>query len=605
MKASLITGLLAVAGANCKPTSHIESETVNVENLRTVPQGWSAIGAPASHPKLPFRIAVRSADNDILERTLMEVSDPNHARYGQHLKRDELRDLVRPRAESTKAVMSWLEESGISPKDIQEDGEWITFHAPVERAESMLSTTFNTYQNQVRRDVKRIRALSYSVPKVVRDHIDLIEPTVRFGQIKAERSNVLTKEAAPFSIAAVNSTCNSAITPTCLKDLYNFADYKIDPKGAVKLGVSGFLEQLARFADLEEFTSSFAPNAASNFSTVAVNGGTLDQNATDDSVEANLDIDYTVGLVDPSIETVFYSTAGRGILVPDLDQPTEANNDNEPYLDFFTYVAGLADDELPQVLTTSYGEDEQSVPATYAKKVCDIIGQLGTRGVSVIFSSGDTGVGSACQTNDGKNTTRFLPIFPASCPYVTSVGGTYKIEPEQAVGFSSGGFSDLWKRPAYQDEAVGAYLEKLGSQWDGLYNPEGRGFPDVAAQGQGFRVVDKGSQISVGGTSASAPVFASVVALLNNARLAAGQPSLGFLNPWIYSEAHQALNDIKDGGSTGCTGRSIYSGLKAPKVPYASWNATEGWDPVTGYGTPDFGKLLKLSQGQSYSPPPA
>jgi hypothetical protein len=60
MKASLITGLLAVAGANCKPTSHIESETVNVENLRTVPQGWSAVGAPAGHRKLPFRIAVRS-----------------------------------------------------------------------------------------------------------------------------------------------------------------------------------------------------------------------------------------------------------------------------------------------------------------------------------------------------------------------------------------------------------------------------------------------------------------------------------------------------------------------------------------------------------------
>lgn len=60
MKSSLIAGLLAVAGANCKPTSHIESETVNVENLHTVPQGWSAIGAPAGHRKLPFRIAVRS-----------------------------------------------------------------------------------------------------------------------------------------------------------------------------------------------------------------------------------------------------------------------------------------------------------------------------------------------------------------------------------------------------------------------------------------------------------------------------------------------------------------------------------------------------------------
>jgi tripeptidyl-peptidase-1 len=241
------------------------------------------------------------------------------------------------------------------------------------------------------------------------------------------------------------------------------------------------------------------------------------------------------------------------------------------------------------------------VPPTYAKKVCDIIGQLGVRGVSVIFSSGDTGVGSACQTNDGKNTTRFLPIFPAACPYVTSVGGTVHVEPEEAVDFSSGGFSDLWKRPAYQDKAIKAYLGKLGKKWNGLYNPEGRGFPDVAAQGQGFRVVEKGREQAVGGTSASAPVFASVVALLNNARLASGKPAMGFLNPWIYSQGYKGLNDIKRGGSSGCTGRDIYSGLPAPYVPYASWNATEGWDPVTGYGTPDFKLLLKLSQSGSHS----
>lgn len=212
------------------------------------------------------------ADSDILERTLMEVSDPSHARYGQHLKRDELKDLIEPRAESTRAVLSWLEKSGISAADIKNDGEWITFHAPVERAESMLGTTFTTYQNEVRRDVKRIRSLSYSVPKAVRDHIDMIQPTTRFGQIKAERSNVLTQEAAPFSVAAVNATCNNTITPACLKDLYNFADYEIDPKGAVKLGVNGFLEEYARYADLAQFTSTFAPNAGSNFSFTSVNG---------------------------------------------------------------------------------------------------------------------------------------------------------------------------------------------------------------------------------------------------------------------------------------------------------------------------------------------
>jgi tripeptidyl-peptidase-1 len=60
-------------------------------------------------------------------------------------------------------------------------------------------------------------------------------------------------------------------------------------------------------------------------------------------------------------------------------------------MEFFTYLLSLADEELPSVLTTSYGESEQSVGAAYANKVCDMIGQLGTRGVSVIFSSGDTG----------------------------------------------------------------------------------------------------------------------------------------------------------------------------------------------------------------------
>ncbi len=135
-----------------------------------------------------------------------------------------------------------------------------------------------------------------------------------------------------------------------------------------------------------------------------------------------------------------------------------------------------------------------------SNQTCSLFAQLGARGISVIFASGDTGVGSACQTNDGKNTTRFLPIFPAACPFVTSVGGTHHVEPEVATYFSSGGFSDRFPRPAYQDAAVTRYLGILGNKWEGLYNPAGRGFPDVAAQSQNFTVVDRGLEIRVGGT---------------------------------------------------------------------------------------------------------
>lgn len=215
------------------------------------------------------------------------------------------------------------------------------------------------------------------------------------------------------------------------------------------------------------------------------------------------------------------------------------------------------------------------------------------------LAQGDTGVGSACQTNDGTNTTRFLPIFPAACPYVTSVGGTLYVEPEQAVYFSSGGFSDRFARPSWQDDAVTAYLDILGDQWDGLYNSSGRGFPDVAAQAYRFHVIDQGEDVLVGGTSAAAPTFAAVISLLNNALLASGQSPLGFLNPWLYSTGKDALTDIVNGGSTGCTGTDEYSGLATPYVPYASWNATTGWDPVTGLGTPNFGELLSLVSANS------
>ena len=223
--------------------------------------------------------------------------------------------------------------------------------------------------------------------------------------------------------------------------------------------------------------------------------------------------------------------------------------------------------------------------------------QLGSRGVSVLFSSGDSGVGAACLSNDGKNTTEFQPIFPAACPFLTSVGGTYRIDPEQATYFSSGGFSRVFDRPAYQQVAVSEYLTQLGTTNQGYFNPNGRGFPDVAAQASRYSVVDQGVTKRYQGTSCSAPTFAAIIALLNSARLSSNLPPLGFLNPWIYSTGRSGLNDIVLGGSTGCTGNEEFNGPPngSPSIPYASWNATEGWDPVTGYGTPDFGKLLELS----------
>lgn len=274
-------------------------------------------------------------------------------------------------------------------------------------------------------------------------------------------------------------------------------------------------------------------------------------------------------------------------MIPTLDNGFPSTN--EPYLEFLTFLLNQSDSDLPQTLTTSYGEEEQSVPADYAIRVCNLFMQLGARGVSILFSSGDSGPGGSCKSNVDNTTTTFQPTFPAGCPFVTAVGATTGSAPERAVGFSSGGFSILHNRPSYQDTAVTTYLDSIGDTYAPFFNATGRGIPDVAAQGSGFVVIDKNRTALLSGTSASSPVFAGVVALLNAARKAQGQSPLGFLNPFLY-ENSGALLDITSGAGTGCSGAG--GGLPASG---ARWNATTGWDPVTGLGTPKFADLLEAA----------
>lgn len=564
-----------------------------MESLHGVPRGWTAIGAPAENTKLMLRIAMTQPAEGLIEQHLYEISTPGNRKYGKHMKRDQLKTLLRPYPDATAAVMNWLKQSGIN--EIVDDGEWINFYTDVSSAEALLNTKFKVYGSK-HKAIEKIRTLQYSVPDELHKYIDMIQPTTRFGDIMPQNAFVHDMQVlgSATDAVAVNASCNSTITPSCLKSLYGVTAVPgLDVSKIGHMGINGFLEEYARYSDFDQFSKLYAPYLAdSDFVYQLINGGLNNQTSSNDSVEANLDAQYALSMSFP-VNATYFSTGGRGPIVPDLDQPNAATASNEPYLDFLTYILAQPDGSLPHTLTTSYGEDEQSVPAAYNRRVCSMFGQLGARGVSVLFSSGDTGPGSGCLSNDGKNITKFNPIFPASCPTVTSVGGTFGINPERAVAFSSGGFSERFPRPKYQDAAVKGYLAQIGNTFQGLYNPAGRGFPDVAAQARGFRVIDKGMNIAVGGTSAASPTFAGIVALLNAARLSAGKPGLGFLNPWLYSKGFEALTDIVNGGSKGCTGIDQYSGLPGPKVIGAGWNATKGWDPVTGLGTPLFPKLLK------------
>ncbi|KAL9085329.1 MAG: hypothetical protein Q9165_007620 [Trypethelium subeluteriae] len=588
---AVLAGLLCLSVANAFPTSDISL----METLHGVPEGWSEIGAPQPSKRLQFRIALTRPNNALLDQRLLDISTPSHVLYGQHLKRDELKAMLRPDPIATRQIMDWLEFSGVSEGDIVDDGEWINFLTNTSTAEKMMHTKFGIYRNEDAQ-VDKIRTLQYSVPEQVHQYIDMIQPTTRFGQPTPQRSTL--RKVALTAVEKDDVSCDENITPQCLRDLYNATSTPQGPASGNILGFGGFLEQYARYNDFQQFASEYAPSlSGKNFTYVLVNGGIDGQTSQNDSTEANLDVQYGLAL-NPNATGRFYSVGGRGPLIPDLDQPDASNDENEPWLAFVTYLKNLPDADLPTTLSNSYGEDEQSLPANYTQRVCSEFRDLGLRGVSILVSSGDSGPGSGCLRNDGSNRTRYQPTFPAGCPWVTAVGGTFNTTPEVALAFSSGGFSERFPRPPYQSAVVDAYLAKQqrggNGNFSAYYNARGRGIPDVAAQGQNFRTVDQGSEDLEEGTSASCPTFAGLVSRINGARMAAGKPPMGFLNPWLYDNGTAAgLNDITEGGSVGCQNPDTASGESAPDVVGAGWNATEGWDAVTGLGTPNLGLLME------------
>ncbi len=106
-----------------------------------------------------------------------------------------------------------------------------------------------------------------------------------------------------------------------------------------------------------------------------------------------------------------------------------------------------------------------------------------------------------------------------------------------------------------------------------------RGYPDVSANGANYVVAVDGSLSLVYGTSASSPVFGSIITLINEQRVAAGKSAVGFLNPTLYANPG-AFTDIISGGNQGCGTNGF--------------TAVAGWDPVTGLGTPNYTKLLAV-----------
>lgn len=597
----LAAGLLASSAVG-KPVS--QRSDFAVKDTHHVPRTWTQVRRPDADHKIALRIGLKQGSFAELERQLYEVSDPDHHRYGQHLKAQDVHKLLEPANETMDLVHQWLAEYGLDESQLgyTPARDWITVTLPVADVEEMLDTKYAVYRHDDGSEL--VRTPEWSLPLHLHDHIDTIQPTNSWFRVKpnAYALKVETLEDQKptlkmYTNASVSDVCVwDAVTPTCLRTLYETIDYETQSNDTNIMGLCDYLGQTNNRNDTSKFLSEYRPEAKSgayDFEFVSIANGTTEQVYTEEmikeqaGVEGNLDVQSMLGVGWPT-KLIAYTVGGSP---PFQSDKATTNNTNEPYLVWLDALLSTPDSSLAKVISTSYDDSEQTVPYSYASRVCNDMAQLGARGVSLFYASGDSGVGSSgnCVANDGKNTTSFLPQFPSSCPFITSVGATMNFTPEVVAytrsGYASGGgFSRYFSRPAYQDGIVDKYVESMGDKYAEYYNKEGRGYPDLAAQGYMYTEVWNNRNILVSGTSAATPTITAIFALVNDALIAAGKNTMGFLNPWLYKKGYKAFNDITSGSAAGCS--EIADGRGFP--------AQEGWDAVTGFGTPRFKSILDV-----------
>jgi kumamolisin len=362
----------------------------------------------------------------------------------------------------------------------------------------------------------------------------------------------------PYSIGGVPiraAAGAASYTPVQLAQLYDFPTTSANGSGQcialIELG-GGYTN-----SDLQTYFQQLGVSLPTVVS-VSVDGGqnTPTGNANSADGEVNLDIDIA-GAIAPGakIAVYFAPNTDQGF----LDAVTQATHDTT---------------NNPTVISISWGGAESTWTAQATQTMDQAFQSAVSLGITVCCAAGDNG------SSDGVSDGKAHVDFPASSTYALACGGTRLTAANNVVASevvwndsmtsaTGGGVSDLFPLPTWQTNAN--VPPSVNDQH------KGRGVPDVAGDADpqtGYSVYVDGQSVVFGGTSAVAPLWAALIALINQQRGKAA----GYLNPILYQNYAQlaqnsALRDVTSGNN-------------------GSYSAGTGWDACTGLGTPDGSKLL-------------
>ena len=534
---------------------------------------WNNLLSHSSHRILKFNILLKQQNTDVIERELIDRSNPYSRNYGEWFTKYQIDDIIRP--SNYEVVTDWLNSHNI---ECINNTDNLLCYAPMKKIHKLFNITYTKNQKIV-----------YNVPDNVLPHVDII-----LGMSNDYQRDLFE----PINNDYVAG--NYIISPESIYHLYNvsYPEHKVHSSQSVVefLGDSCYNnESLQIFLRASGISNISIPKK--NF------WAPCDINTEAPDIEATLDIQYQTGI---NNNTDLYYISVSDWLYQFSNKVYESP-------------------DPPKVLSMSYGwaEWDQCDPSVMPTCLLNVTGEeytrrtniefmkLGLRGITLVASSGDAGApGRTNEECSGDN--KLNPAFPASSPWVLAVGGTIFINATElknpqtpmcknnsCIGggvelncnfdrcgwTSGGGFSNYFNRPPWQINASISYLNSTANfPPENLFNTHGRIYPDISLVAHNYLISSSGSYSTVDGTSASGPSVSAMISILNNMRVSNGKSTLGPVAAVLYSMAENCANCFKD---------IIDGSNNSTEFVDCKWgyHGAKGYDAVYGLGVPNFKEI--------------
>jgi subtilase family serine protease len=581
-----ILGLLASAALATASLSGATAATIALSPMVTKSTLLSGVD---SARQISVILALPLGDSKGAAEFVRRVSDPKDPLFREYISPEQFAARYGANAADYAALKQWAIANGLAIVHEAGARTFLTVRGSTAQFQTLFKTQLNNYRSSAGREF-----YSASVEPTIPDAIATkvtgvlgLTNSVEYASLaKVYKTFGETADApAEKTDTAGGTGPGGAYAPSDLRTVYKIPAFgSLAPQTVAVFEQGGFFR-----SDIEKFLERMhLPDRP--IKVVGVDGYNGSVNDLNIELEAVLDIDMMIG-INPAVKEVLVYEDGVDpfpvALIDALDQ--------------------VASDNLARTLSISYGLDEIQQGDAQLAAENTALTQLAAQGITVLVSAGDDGA-------YGRTGTDYVPVQleapdPGSQPLVTCVGGTTlttgpdEIRLAEAVwnrlglgqGATGGGVSAYWPIPTWQTPS---YVTVNGG------SPTSRNVPDVGAVGDpysGVAVYSKlnGGWLQVGGTSLSAPVWASYISIVNAGLEYLTGANIGFFNPTLYNLGFGSPSDYLYPVPDGTNGNPSQYGTPG-------YNAGLGYTNCTGAGTIDGGlfSFQVLTSSESGGRPP-